>query len=136
MNNQDSNYNFVTPFFSFFKNSPYKEERLNQTPLPNSENRPNNQLSPDYINLMHNSRFVTPKKLDFNNGILFPGNTPMQINNIDYNISPFNSSAKINMSNFKLQNQRKNSFFEFSPFRPMINNNSTPLNKSLFHDKV
>ena len=132
MSNQDNSYiNFMNPFTSITKYSPYKEELLNQTPLPNSENRPNNQTSPLYYNLI--SHYMTPKKLDFSTEINdFKGNSPIQQNN-DIIISPFNS--KIEMSNYKIQNFRKNSLIELSPFKPMSINNLTPINTALFSDK-
>ena len=134
MNTQDNHFpNFMSSFNPLLKYSPYKEDILNQTPLPNSENRPNNQNSPLYYNLI--SRYVTPKKLDFNAGIIYSKlNTPAQTKN-DMNFSPFISNSKIEMSNYKMSSFRKNSLIELSPFRPMVNNNLTPLNKIIFTDK-
>lgn len=134
MNNQDNHFsNFMNSFNPIFKYSPFKEDILNQTPLPNSANRSNNQNSPLYYNLI--SRYVTPKKLDFNSGIIYSKvNTPAQVNN-NTTFSPFISNSKFEMSNYKMSSFKKNSLIELSPFRPMINNNLTPLNKIIYTDK-
>ena len=131
MSNQDNSYiNFMKPFVSVPKYSPCKEGFLSQTPLPNSENRPNNQNSPFYYNLI--PHYMTPKKLDFSTEINnFKENSPYQQNN-DIT-SPYN--AKIEMSNYKNRSYRKNSLIELSPFKPMSYNNVTPLNTALFSDK-
>ena len=136
MNNQDNRFtNFMSSFNPLLKCSPFKEDFLNQTPLPNSENRPNNQNSSPYYNYNLISRYVTPKKLDFGSGIIYSKlNTPAQIKN-DINFSPFISNSKIEMSGYKMSGFRKNSLIELSPFKPMTNNNLTPLNKIIFTEK-
>ena len=130
MDKQDNPFNFQNPFTSYQKNSPSKEELINQTPLKNFEKNQNIKNSSLYDNYLSN--FATPKKLDFNNGIF---NTPFQISN-EFTLSPFVSNSKNEMSNHKIQNIRKNSLIDISPFNPMTNNNIlSSMNKELFVDK-
>ena len=130
MDNQNNPFNFQNPFTTYQKYSPNKEELLNQTPLINFEKTKNTKNSPIYHN--HLSDFETPKKLDFNNGIF---NNTFQITS-EFTLSPFASNSKKEISNNKMQNIRKNSLIDISPFNTVKNSNIyTPMNKELLISK-